>query len=66
MEEESFNPDYIEVDRVLDMSETLDEQGKTIIHYLVKWKALPYEDATWEIEDDVDITKVRVEEKRDA
>lgn len=58
MEEESFNPDYIEVDRILDMSETKEESGQTVIHYLVKWKALPYEDSTWEIEDDVDISRV--------
>ena len=60
LEEESFNPDYIEVDRLLDMSESTDETGKSIVHYLVKWKALPYEDATWELEDDVDIAKVSV------
>lgn len=58
LEEESFNPDYMEVDRVLDMSETTMEVGKVVVHYLVKWKALPYEDATWELEDDVDIARV--------
>ena len=57
LEEEPFNPDYIEVDRILDMSET-EEDGKTVVHYLVKWNALPYEDATWELEDDVDIERV--------
>ena len=58
LEEESFNPDYIEVDRILDISQTPDDTGKMVTHYLVKWKALPYEDATWELEDDVDIARV--------
>ena len=28
-------------------------------HYLVKWRSLPYEDATWELEEDVDPEKIR-------
>ncbi|MFN9940771.1 MAG: hypothetical protein ACK56I_14965, partial [bacterium] len=53
-EEEPFNPDYVEVDRVLDASEHTDEDTKvTTKHYLVKWRSLPYEDSTWEQEADV-------------
>ena len=54
-----FNPDYVEVERVLDVSETMDPitEEKTI-HYLVKWRLLPYEDSTWELDSDVDKTKV--------
>ena len=58
--EEAFNPDYIEVDRVLDMSEHTDEISKTKTkHYLVKWRSLPYEDCTWELENDVDPNKIK-------
>ena len=28
-------------------------------HYLVKWRSLPYEDATWELEEDVDSESIR-------
>lgn len=58
LDEESFNPDFVEVDRVLDVSEHTDDDGKTVKHYLVKWKSLPYEDCTWELEDDVDLPKI--------
>lgn len=62
LEEEAFNPDYTEVDRILDVMDSLDAiSGKNIRHYLVKWKALPYEDSTWELEDDVDTLKVSAE-----
>ncbi|XP_052564493.1 uncharacterized protein LOC120426896 isoform X3 [Culex pipiens pallens] len=58
LDEEPFNPDFVEVDRVLDVSEHTDDDGKTVKHYLVKWKSLPYEDSTWELEDDVDLPKI--------
>lgn len=59
MEEEPFNPDYIEVDRVLDMSEVTDPAtGKVTKNYLVKWRSLPYDEATWELEDDIDPEKL--------
>ena len=55
LEEDLFNPDYIEVDRVLDKAEHTDAAtGKVTRNFLVKWKALPYEDSTWELEEDVD------------
>merc|ERR1712012_1144803 len=58
-DEEPFNPDYVEVDRVLDASEHTDEQTKvTTKHYLVKWRSLPCEDCTWELEADVDPKKI--------
>lgn len=28
-------------------------------HYLVKWCSLPYEESTWELEEDVDPAKVK-------
>ncbi|XP_071513861.1 uncharacterized protein [Panulirus ornatus] len=60
LEEEPFNPDYTEVDRILDMTQPTDPAtGKEIKHYLVKWKALSYEDSTWELEDDVDPLKIQ-------
>ncbi|XP_067108594.1 chromodomain-helicase-DNA-binding protein 8 isoform X1 [Osmerus mordax] len=58
-EEESFNPDYVEVDRILDESHSVDkDNGEPVIYYLVKWCSLPYEDATWELKEDVDEEKV--------
>ena len=59
-EDEAFNPDYVEVDRVLDFSEHTDPQTNvTTKHYLVKWRSLPYEDCTWELESDVDPIKIK-------
>lgn len=59
LEDEPFNPDFVETDRVLDMSVHEDPvTGKKTRHLLVKWKSLPYEDATWEIEDDVEEKKI--------
>merc|ERR1711915_1139664 len=59
LEEDSFNPDYIEVDRILDCTESVEPETKRVVkHYLVKWKSLPYEDCTWEVEEDVDAIRV--------
>ncbi len=33
-------------------------QTRKVKHYLVKWRALAYEDSTWELEDDLDPLKV--------
>uniref|UniRef100_A0A8C5C9X9 Chromodomain helicase DNA binding protein 8 n=1 Tax=Gadus morhua TaxID=8049 RepID=A0A8C5C9X9_GADMO len=58
-EEEAFNPDYIEADRILDESHSVDkDNGEPVVYYLVKWLSLPYEDATWELKEDVDEGKV--------
>ena len=59
-EDDYFNPDYVEVDRVLDLSAATDPvTGEASTHYLVKWRALPYEESTWELAQDVDKQKVR-------
>lgn len=59
LEDEPFNPDFVETDRVLDMSEHEDPvTGKKTKNFLVKWKSLPYEDCTWELEDDVEEKKI--------
>ncbi|XP_069490011.1 chromodomain-helicase-DNA-binding protein 8 isoform X3 [Ambystoma mexicanum] len=58
-DEEPFNPDYVEVDRILEESHSIDkDNGEAVIYYLVKWCSLPYEDSTWELKEDVDETKV--------
>ncbi|XP_028283528.1 chromodomain-helicase-DNA-binding protein 8 isoform X3 [Parambassis ranga] len=58
-DEEPFNPDYVEVDRILDVSHSVDkDNGEPVVYYLVKWCSLPYEDATWELKEDVDEGKV--------
>ncbi|XP_051984358.1 chromodomain-helicase-DNA-binding protein 7-like isoform X1 [Xyrauchen texanus] len=58
MDDEPFNPDYVEVDRVLDVSESTDENGEPVSLYLVKWCSLPYEDSTWELKADIDEGKI--------
>lgn len=63
LEEDPFNPDFVEVDRILDASEHTDEEGNKNKHYLVKWKSLAYEDSTWELEEDVDEDKIEQFEK---
>ena len=58
---EYFNPDYVEVDRVLDMTTYKDpekEDAEEVVHYLIKWRSLSYEEATWELSSDVDEKKV--------
>ena len=54
-----------ETDKTKDESTEEDEKPKAgpvetrkVKHYLVKWRALPYEDSTWELEDDLDPIKV--------
>lgn len=34
-----------------------------MVHYLVKWKSLPYEDSTWELEEDVDPVAIEIFKK---
>lgn len=59
-DEDLFNPDYIEIDRILEVAHTKDaETGEEVTHYLVKWCSLPYEESTWELEEDVDPAKVK-------
>ncbi|XP_029470707.1 chromodomain-helicase-DNA-binding protein 6 isoform X2 [Rhinatrema bivittatum] len=59
-DEDLFNPDYVEVDRVLEVAHTKDsETGEEVTHYLVKWCSLSYEESTWELEEDVDPVKIK-------
>lgn len=60
LDEEPFNPDYVEVERILDVSEHVDPATtETVKHYLVKWKSLQHEDSTWELEEDIDPIKIK-------
>ncbi|XP_071173454.1 chromodomain-helicase-DNA-binding protein 8-like isoform X4 [Mytilus edulis] len=60
-EDELFNPDYVEVDRVMEVSVTSDPvTEEEVTHFLVKWRGLPYEDSTWELQQDVDPEKVKL------
>uniref|UniRef100_A0AAQ5ZF89 DNA helicase n=1 Tax=Amphiprion ocellaris TaxID=80972 RepID=A0AAQ5ZF89_AMPOC len=59
-DEDLFNPDYVEVDRVLEVAVTTDtETGEEVTHYLVKWCSLSYEEATWELQEDLDPEKIK-------
>uniref|UniRef100_A0A452IKE3 Uncharacterized protein n=1 Tax=Gopherus agassizii TaxID=38772 RepID=A0A452IKE3_9SAUR len=60
---ELFNPDYVEVDRIMDFSRSTDDNGEPVTHYLVKWCSLPYEDSTWELKQDIDQAKIEEFEK---
>ena len=58
-EDELFNPDYTEVDRVLDESVATDSVTNEVTrYYLVKWQSMAYEDSTWELQADVDKKKI--------
>ena len=43
----------------LSHSSQAEPNGEVLTHYLVKWRSLPYEDATWELEEDVDLESIR-------
>ncbi|XP_032875675.1 chromodomain-helicase-DNA-binding protein 7 isoform X2 [Amblyraja radiata] len=59
IEDEPFNPDYVEVDRILDISHSIDkDSGEPVTHYLVKWCSLPYEECTWEQKLETDQGKI--------
>ncbi|KAF0991775.1 hypothetical protein HZS_1156 [Henneguya salminicola] len=66
LDEDPFNPDYTEIDRILDVKKTPDplnpEQLATC--YLIKWCALPYDESTWEFEDVVDELSLKEFEER--
>uniref|UniRef100_A0A669R5M8 Chromodomain helicase DNA binding protein 7 n=1 Tax=Phasianus colchicus TaxID=9054 RepID=A0A669R5M8_PHACC len=63
IDDELFNPDYVEIDRILDFSRSTDDNGEPVTHYLVKWCSLPYEDSTWELKQDIDQAKIEEFEK---
>ncbi|XP_053252041.1 chromodomain-helicase-DNA-binding protein 7 isoform X3 [Podarcis raffonei] len=63
IDDELFNPDYVEVDRIMDISHSKDDNGEPVTHYLVKWCSLPYEDSTWELKQDIDQAKIEEFEK---
>ncbi|KAM9626527.1 chromodomain-helicase-DNA-binding protein 7 isoform 4-T5 [Trichechus inunguis] len=63
IEDELFNPDYVEVDRIMDFARSTDDRGEPVTHYLVKWCSLPYEDSTWELRQDLDPAKIEEFEK---
>ncbi|XP_024124936.1 chromodomain-helicase-DNA-binding protein 6 isoform X4 [Oryzias melastigma] len=59
-DEDLFNPDYVEIDRVLEVAITTDpETCEEVTHYLVKWCSLSYEEATWELQEDLDPEKIK-------
>ncbi|ESO96318.1 hypothetical protein LOTGIDRAFT_144072, partial [Lottia gigantea] len=58
-EDEYFNPDYTEVDRVLDEQIAKDPATQQeMTYFLIKWRSMAYEDCTWELQQDVDPKKV--------
>ena len=58
-EDELFNPDYMEVDRVIDMKTSTDPStGEETTLYMVKWRSLQYDECTWELAHDIDTEKI--------
>ena len=53
LEEEPFNPDYIQVDRILDTERVRETNGTLSAYCLVKWCSLAYEDVTWELKQNI-------------
>lgn len=63
--DEYYNPEFRIVDRILDIQDrpgddfgpadddNEDPEKRKLQYFLVKWKALPYDQTTWEREDDV-------------
>jgi len=59
-EDELFNPDYVEVDRVIDMKTSTDAaSSEETALYLVKWRSLQYDECTWELAQDIDTEKIQ-------
>ena len=53
-----FNPDFIQVDRILDEVNVKDEiSGSVTKRFYVKWQSLPYETSTWENATDINDDK---------
>ena len=50
---EPFNPNYIEVDRVLAQRKDPLDNNTTTVQYLVKWKSLNYNELSWEDQEDI-------------
>ena len=60
VDDEPFDPNFTEVERVLDEKEFPDGEdlAKTKTYYLCKWMGLPYDECTWEVEEDSDTVKI--------
>ena len=60
---ELFPPENTEIERIISESNGLDQNGNDAHWYLVKWKGLPYQDATWEspsmLDDDFQVERFK-------
>lgn len=54
-----FEPEYVEVDRVLDR-----EERDGTVFYFVKWQGLPYNESTWESSEEVNDAQAVAEYER--
>lgn len=54
-EDKPFNPDFVQVDRILDETVETDEDGNEVTKYLVKWESTPYNESTWELSTDINV-----------
>lgn len=50
-DEEAYNADFIEIDRILSQGKGPDGR----MQYLVKWKSMSYADSTWEFQEDINV-----------
>uniref|UniRef100_A0A672FV79 Chromodomain helicase DNA binding protein 6 n=1 Tax=Salarias fasciatus TaxID=181472 RepID=A0A672FV79_SALFA len=56
-DDDLFNPDYVEVDRVLEVAVTTDTETGEVGDALCQ--CLSYEEATWELQEDLDPEKIK-------
>jgi len=62
-DDELFNPEYTVVDRVLDVFDMADPANPEIKtrYFLIKWKSLPYDECSWELEQDINKNVKKIE-----
>jgi chromodomain-helicase-DNA-binding protein 7 len=57
-EDKPFNPDFVQVDRILDDTVETDDDGNEVTKYLVKWESTAYNESTWELATDINVRSI--------
>jgi len=64
-EDKPFNPDFVQVDRILDHRKATNSKGEKETQYYVKWESLPYSACTWEFASDInDDNQIQIYKER--